>query len=39
MGAKYNYIIDSMTWRVWLNLAGFALWLAAVVGLLAAIKL
>jgi len=36
MSAKYNYIIDSMKWRVWLNLVGFALWLAAVVGLFAA---
>jgi len=36
MGAKYNYIIDSVTWRVGLNLAGFALWLATVVVLLAA---
>jgi hypothetical protein len=29
MDAKYNYIIDSMNWRIALNLAGFALWLAA----------
>ncbi len=36
MGAKYNYIIDSVTWRVGLNLAGFALWLSAAVVLLAA---
>ena len=28
MDAKYNYIIDSMKWRIVLNLAGFALWLA-----------
>ena len=28
MDAKYNYIIDSMKWRISLNLAGFALWLA-----------
>jgi hypothetical protein len=27
--AKYNYIIDSMKWRLILNLAGFGLWLAA----------
>jgi len=27
--AKYNYIIDSMKWRIVLNLAGFGLWLAA----------
>jgi hypothetical protein len=36
MGAKYNYIIDSVMWRVALNIAGFALWLAVSVGLLAA---
>ncbi len=36
MSAKYNYIIDSAMWRVALNIAGFALWLAASVGLLAA---
>ena len=29
MDAKYNYIIDSMKWRIMLNMAGFALWLAA----------
>jgi hypothetical protein len=34
MDAKYNYIIDSMKWRIVLNLAGFALWLAASVALL-----
>jgi hypothetical protein len=28
MDAKYNFIIDSMTWRIALNLAGFAAWLA-----------
>jgi hypothetical protein len=28
MDAKYNNIIDSMTWRIVLNLAGFAVWLA-----------
>lgn len=28
MDAKYNYIIDSMKWRIALNLAGFGLWLA-----------
>jgi len=32
--AKYNYIIDSMKWRIVLNLAGFGLWLAAGVFLL-----
>ena len=36
MGAKYNYLIDSTKWRVALNLAGFVLWLSAVVGLLSA---
>lgn len=34
MDAKYNYIIDSMTWRIALNLAGFSLWLAASYALL-----
>ena len=34
MDAKYNYIIDSMKWRILLNLAGFGLWLAASVVLL-----
>jgi hypothetical protein len=34
MDAKYNYIIDSMKWRIALNLIGFALWLAAAVALL-----
>jgi hypothetical protein len=34
MDAKYNYIIDSMTWRIALNLAGFAVWLAAAIALL-----
>ena len=29
MDAKYNYIIDSMKWRIALNLAGFAVWLTA----------
>jgi len=36
MDAKYNYIIDSMTWRIALNLAGFAAWLVAAVALLRA---
>jgi hypothetical protein len=36
MDAKYNYIIDSMKWRIALNLAGFALWLVASVLLLRA---
>ena len=34
MDAKYNYIIDSMKWRIMLNVAGFGLWLAAMVVLL-----
>jgi hypothetical protein len=34
MDAKYNYIIDSMKWRITLNLVGFGLWLAASVLLL-----
>ena len=34
MDAKYNYIIDSMKWRIVLNLAGFSLWLVATVVLL-----
>jgi hypothetical protein len=29
MDAKYNYIIDSIKWRILLNLTGFVLWLAA----------
>ena len=28
MDAKYNHSIDSMKWRIVLNLAGFGLWLA-----------
>ena len=34
MDSKYNYIIDSMSWRIALNLAGFTLWLATAVALL-----
>jgi len=34
MDAKYNFIIDSMSWRIALNVAGFATWLAACVVLL-----
>jgi len=30
MDAKYNYIIDSMKWRIGLNMAGFALLKVAV---------
>jgi hypothetical protein len=33
MDAKYNFIIDSMKWRIALNLAGFAVWLAVTVAL------
>jgi hypothetical protein len=36
MDAKYNYIIDSMQWRIALNLLGFAVWLTAAVALLRA---
>jgi hypothetical protein len=36
MDSKYNYIIDSMRWRIALNLAGFVVWLAATVALLQA---
>ena len=34
MEARYNYIIDSMKWRISLNLVGFALWMLAAVALL-----
>ncbi len=34
MDARYNYIIDSMKWRIALNLTGFSLWLVASVVLL-----
>jgi hypothetical protein len=34
MDAKWNAFIDSMGWRIVLNLAGFAVWLAATVGIL-----
>jgi hypothetical protein len=34
MDAKYNYIIDSVKWRIVLNLTGFGLWLALSVALL-----
>jgi hypothetical protein len=34
MDAKYNFIIDSMKWRIALNVAAFAVWLAASVALL-----
>jgi hypothetical protein len=34
MDAKYNYIIDSVKWRIVLNVAGFAAWLALAVALM-----
>jgi len=34
MDAKWNGFIDSMGWRIVLNLAGFVVWLAATVGIL-----
>lgn len=34
MDAKYNYIIDSLGWRIMLNLTGFAVWLAAAYALM-----
>jgi hypothetical protein len=34
MDAKYNYIIDSMKWRILLNVTGFVVWLAASAALL-----
>ena len=34
MDAKYNYIIDSMKWRIALNMAGFTLWLVTALALL-----
>ena len=34
MDAKYNYIIDSMKWRIVHNLAGFGVWLGTSVVLL-----
>ena len=36
MEAKYNYIIDSMKWRIGLNLAGFAVCALLAVALLRA---
>jgi hypothetical protein len=32
--AKYNYIIDSMKWRIAINVAAFAIWVVASVALL-----
>jgi hypothetical protein len=34
MDAKWNNFIDSTGWRIALNMAGFAVWLVATVGLL-----
>lgn len=34
MDAKYNHIIDSISWRIGLNLAGFTLWLVTAMVLL-----
>ena len=34
MDAKYNWLIDNMTFRVTLNTVAFALWMATAVGLL-----
>jgi hypothetical protein len=34
MDAKYNYIIDSIKWRIALNMAGFTLWLLTSAALL-----
>ena len=34
MDAKYNHIIDSMKWRIALNMAGFTLWLVTALALL-----
>ena len=34
MDAKYNFLIDSVGWRIALNLTGFAVWLAAAMALM-----
>jgi hypothetical protein len=34
MDAKYNFIIDSLGWRIALNLTGFAVWLATAYALM-----
>ncbi len=34
MDAKYNFIIDSLGWRIALNLTGFALWLGSAIALM-----
>ncbi len=35
MDARYNEFIDNAKWRIVLNVAGFAVWFAAAVGLIA----
>ena len=35
MDARYNDFIDNAKWRIALNVTGFAIWLAAAVGLIA----
>ena len=34
MDAKYNFLIDSVGWRIALNLTGFAVWFGAVFALM-----
>jgi hypothetical protein len=34
MDAKYNFLIDSLGWRIALNLTGFTLWLAGAYALM-----
>lgn len=34
MDAKYNFLIDSVGWRIALNLTGFAVWLGVVFALM-----
>ena len=36
MDARYNDFMDSVKWRIALNLAGFAVWLGLAVALIAA---
>lgn len=36
MDARYNDFIDSMKWRITLNLTGFAVWLALSLALMRA---
>ena len=36
MDAKYNFLMDDARWRIALNVAGFALWLATAYVLLRA---